>query len=149
MPKARASKLVPKFIGPYRVLKTYSETSNYDLELPAELARRRLHNKFHVGLLRPHYPNDDSLFPNRKSLDPYDFGTPDAAKWIVEEIMVHRWKGCAIEFKVKWNLGDSTWEPLQNCNELWALDSYVKLMGIEDWDKLPHKLAATHNWRRS
>jgi hypothetical protein len=40
MPKGRARKLMPKFIGPYRVMKTYPETSNYMLELPPQLAKR-------------------------------------------------------------------------------------------------------------
>jgi hypothetical protein len=29
---------------------------------------------------------------------------------------------------VKWNLGNSTWEPLGNCNELVAMDDYLTLM---------------------
>jgi len=40
MPKGHASKLLPKFVGPYKVLQSYPDTSNYELELPAELACR-------------------------------------------------------------------------------------------------------------
>jgi hypothetical protein len=40
IPKGRARKLMPKFIRPYKVMKTYPETSNYTLELPPELAKR-------------------------------------------------------------------------------------------------------------
>ena len=39
IPKGQASKLVPKYVGPYKVLQAYPETSNYMLELPSELIR--------------------------------------------------------------------------------------------------------------
>jgi hypothetical protein len=108
MPKGRASKLVPKFVGPYKVTKAMPSTSNYILELPEELAKRRIHTKFHVNLLRPHQPNDDVLFLNRKKAEPYYFGAPDGAEWYVDEIVGHKWKDRNVEFLVKWSLGDST-----------------------------------------
>jgi hypothetical protein len=40
LPKGRASKLMPKYVGPYKVLQAYPETSNYTLELPSELVRQ-------------------------------------------------------------------------------------------------------------
>jgi hypothetical protein len=86
LPKGRANKLMPKYVGPYKVLQAYPETSNYTLELPSELVRRRIHPKFHIRLLRLHEPNDDVLFPNRASVDAHDFGTPDDTKWIVDEL---------------------------------------------------------------
>ena len=140
MPKDRASKLVPKYIGLYRVVKAIPEISNYVLELPAELTKRRIHPRFHVSLLRPHYPNDDALFPNRERAEPYNFGTPDDAEWFVDEIVGHRWKGRNVEFLVKWNMGDSTWEPLGNCNELAALDQYLMLMNIKEWKELTKRV---------
>jgi hypothetical protein len=108
MPKGRASKLVPKYIGPYRVMRAIPLTSNYKLELPMELIYRRIHPRFHISLLRPHQPNDNNLFLNRKRTEPYDFGTPDNAEWYVDEIVEHRWKERNIEFLVKWNIGNST-----------------------------------------
>jgi hypothetical protein len=39
LPKGQASKLMPKYVGPYKVLQAYPETSNYTLELPSELIR--------------------------------------------------------------------------------------------------------------
>jgi hypothetical protein len=89
LPKGRASKLMPKYIGPYKVLQAHPETSNYMLELPNELVKRRVHLKFYVGLLRQHEPSDDALFPNRASVDTYNFGVPDNAKWIVNELDSH------------------------------------------------------------
>jgi hypothetical protein len=142
LPKGRASKLMPKYVGPYKVLQAYPETSNYTLELPIELVKRRVHPKFHVGLLRPHEPNDDALFPNRVSVDAYDFGAPDDAKWIVDELDSHRWNGKDLEFQVHWNAGEMTWEPLESCKELAALDRYLTLMGVKHWWQLPRKVAA-------
>jgi hypothetical protein len=86
-----------------------------------------------VSLLRPHHPNNNALFPNRCTLESYDFGAPDDTEWYVEKITTHRWVGCSIEFEVKWSLGDTTWEPLTNCNDLAALDLYMSLMGLHDW----------------
>jgi hypothetical protein len=40
MPKGRVSKLVPKYMGPYKVVKAMPLTSNYILELLPELIRR-------------------------------------------------------------------------------------------------------------
>ena len=62
------------------------------------------------------------------------------AKWYVDKIVGHRWKSRNIEFLVKWNLGDSTWEPLSNCNELIALDRYLTLMDAKDWQDLPKRV---------
>jgi len=44
-----------------------------------------------------------------------------------------------IEFLVR-NLGDSTWEPLPNCNELEALDNYLMLNDVKDWQDLPKRV---------
>ena len=135
--------MVPKFMGPYRVSKAIPTTSNYELDLPHELAKRWVHPRFHVGLLRPHYPNGDALFPNRMRAEPYDFGTPEDAEWFIDEIVGHRWKGKSIELLVKWNLGDSTWEPLINCNKLAALDTYLTLMDVKEWQHLPKRVMKT------
>jgi len=92
-----------------------------------------------VSLLRPHNPNDNVLFPSRRKVQPYDFGAPDETEWYVNEIVGHCWKGRNIEFLVKWNLGDSTWEPVSNCNELEALDNYLMLSNVKRWQDLPKR----------
>jgi hypothetical protein len=100
LPKRRARKLAPKYIGPYKVTKAYPETSNYDLELSEELIRRRIVPKFHASLLRPFEPNDDSIFPSRESKRFYDFGMPDDEEWMVDEIVGHKFIGWSIKFNV-------------------------------------------------
>jgi len=62
------------------------------------------------------------------------------------QIVSHRWKGRNIEFLVKWNLGDSTWEPVSNCNELEALDNYLTLSDVKRWQDLPKRVTMT-SWR--
>src|SRR5215471_4990207 len=74
--KGRASKLTPKYIGPYPITEANPKTSNYRVGLPTELAKRGIHNRFHVNLLRKHIPNNDVLFPERSKSLPYDFGEP-------------------------------------------------------------------------
>ncbi len=69
LPKARAHKLCPKYIGPYKVQNTKKETSNYTLELPAALLKRRIHSTFHVNLLKPYQASNDAMFPDRSKLD--------------------------------------------------------------------------------
>jgi len=143
MPKGRASKLVLKYVGPYKIMKAIPSTSNYELELPMELVKQQIHNRFHMSLLRPHNPNNNVLFPNRRRVQPYDFSALDETEWYVDEIISHRWKGRNIEFLVKWNLGDSTWEPVSNCNELEALDNYLMLSNIKKWWDLPKRVMVT------
>ena len=139
LPKGRARKLMPKFIGPYKIIQCHPETSNYTLELPEELRVRRIHPNFHASLLRRHEPNDDALFPGREARSFYDFGLDDQQEWLVDEIMGHRWNGRQIEFLVRWTLGDSTWEPYDHCKELAALDEYLTLHGVKNWRSLSQK----------
>ena len=144
LPKGRARKLCPKYVGPYRVLEARPEISNYKLELPAALQERRINPTFHVSLLKPFQASDDSLFPDRTHPGPYDFGTPDDAEWFVDELLGHRWKGprvADLEFEVRWSLGDTTWEPYANCKELVALDWYLELKGAKRPAQLPRRLA--------
>lgn len=53
LPKGRVSKLLLKFVGPYRITKAYPFSSNYELELPEEMRKWQIHNCFHVNLLSP------------------------------------------------------------------------------------------------
>jgi hypothetical protein len=139
LPKRRARKLAPKYIGPFEVTKAMPETSDYELALSKELIARRIHPRFHVSFLRRHEPNDDLLFPSRESKRMYDFGMPDDEEWLVDEIVGHRFNNKSIEFHIRWTAGDHTWEPFTHVKDLEALDTYYSLMGTTRWQSLARK----------
>jgi len=85
---------------------------------------------FHVLLLRAYHASKDLMFHNRVHPEPYDFGAPDEHKWFVDKLLGHQWKGKSLEFEVRWSLGDTTWEPFENCKELEALDWYLEIQGV-------------------
>jgi hypothetical protein len=138
LPKGRAAKLCPRFVGPYKVLQAKPKTSNYELELPTALQKRRIHPTFHVSLLRPYQALDDTMFPNRAHPEPYDFGAADGQEWFVDKLICHRWTDeDQLEFKVRWSLGDTTWEVHEVCKRLEALGRYLELHGIKCPANLP------------
>ena len=51
LPKGRARKLVPKYIGPYKVVKAHNEASTVMLELPPALIVQQISPTFHMGLV--------------------------------------------------------------------------------------------------
>src|SRR5258706_16371860 len=130
LPKHQARKLMPTFIGPYPIGKANPGTSNYTLKLTIELEAWNIHPTFHVSLLKPHVPNDDNRFPSRDVQVYYDFGYSDEAEQEVAEILAHQWDGWKLRLLVKWNSGDSTWEPLKSCDKLLALDEYLSIRGV-------------------
>jgi hypothetical protein len=139
LPKGRASKLLPRFVGPYRVQKALPHCSDYELELPEILAARRVHNRFHVSLLRPYVESSDALFPNWSKPGPYDFSAPTEDEWLVDSILAHCWTGNVVDFHVNWNLGDTAWENFDSVKLLSALDDYFELHDMKKWQKLSKK----------
>ncbi|KAF8133131.1 hypothetical protein K438DRAFT_1998235 [Mycena galopus ATCC 62051] len=117
--------------------------SNYTLELPEELVRRKIYPKFHSSLLRAHEPNDNTIFPSREVQRFYDFGMPDDQEWLVEEIVRHEWVGKHMRFWVKWTAGDFTWESPAALDELTALDDYFEAHGGLDPPPDPEAAPAT------
>ena len=139
LPKGQANKLLPKFIGPYPIEAAYPATSNYTLTLPLELVNRRIHPKFHISQLHPHIKNDDERFPNREVHTYYDFGEDPEAEWYVNAIIGHQWVRGKLSLHVKWHLGDVTWEPVENCEKLEALEDYLTLQGVGKPVELPRR----------
>ncbi len=64
LPKGQVKKLLPKYIGPYKVVEVHMAASTITLELPPELKARWIHPTFHVNLIRAHIPNNDKRFPH-------------------------------------------------------------------------------------
>ena len=127
-----------------KVARQHTKSDMYTLDLPDQLKARRVHPTFHVGLLQAHEPNDDTMFPRRDAQVFYDVGNDDKAELVVDELLTHRWKGTQVEFLVRWNLGDMTWEPYAHCKELEALDRYLELQGAASVRQLPRR---TNNGR--
>ena len=132
LPKGQAKKLLPKFIGPYKIIEVHTAASMVTLDLPPELTARRVHPTFHMSLIWAHVPNDDGRFPRRDTKSYYDFGSANEPEWFVDEILGHRWVNQNdLELQICWTLGDVTWEPLAECKELEALDEYLDLRGVK------------------
>ena len=156
LPKHRAQKLMPKFIGPYKVLKVMNESLNIMIELPQEFKDRRINPTFHTSLVWSCIKNDDILFLKRDTKAYYDFGNNEDQECLIEEILAHKWTNNDLEFQVKWMVGDVTWELLSSCKELEALDVYLELWGEQAiWWQVTHCdmpgymlwQHMSHNWR--
>ena len=131
LPKGRARKLVPKYIGPYKVVKAHNEASTVMLELPPALVARRISPTFHMGLTQKFIANNDKLFPKRDVKSFYDVSQDNEQEWLIKEITSHPWTSLKeLELEVRWMLGDTTWEPLASCKNLEALYLYLELWGI-------------------
>ena len=118
---------MPKFIGPYKILKVMNDSLNVTLELSQEFKDRKINPTFHTSLVRPYIKNNDILFPKRDTKVYSDFGNDKDQEWLVEEILAHKWTNNELELQVKWTLGNVTWEPLSSCKDLEALDAYLEL----------------------
>ena len=132
--KGLARKLLPKFLGPYKISKDFGNSS-FLLELPAHLKRRGLHNVFHLSLLRIHVPNDDRLFPGR--MDTQLAGEEDGDEWAIDWILSHHGARTNATFEILWKSGDVTWLPYYQITHLQALTDYLELLRVPKIAKLP------------
>ncbi|KAJ3487529.1 hypothetical protein NLI96_g3480 [Meripilus lineatus] len=137
-PKGRARKLVPKYLGPFRISKVIEPGATYKLELPKELKARGINDAFHASLLRPHIPNDDRRFPGRQPHQLPGFGE-QPKEWIVDRIVSHSGKGTEAEFEVQWSTGDVTWVPYHDVKHLQAFEEYCEALGIQKIGQLGAK----------
>lgn len=106
--KGRAQKLVPKFLGPFRILEVIEPGATYKLELPEELKARGINDAFHASLLRQYIPSDNRRFLGRQVYQIPGFGE-QPKKWTVDRIISHSGRGSEAEFEVQWLTGDVTW----------------------------------------
>ena len=118
-----ARKLLPKFIGPFKILKEINSVA-LQLELPACMSK--IHDVFHVSLLK-HFEKDGTYQPPPPTL--FD---DDHIEFTVERVLDHRDRPfrnkSRREFLIKWEgygPEHNTWEPETNChNCLELIDAY-------------------------
>ena len=136
LPKGRARKLAPKYLGPFQISKVLKEGATYQLGLSDKLIKQGINNLFYTLLLRPHVPNDDRHFLGRLLIQILGFGEKPE-EWIVDSIATHHGKGMGSNFQIVWKAGDSTWAMYWEVAHLNALDWYCQLMGVENVANLP------------
>lgn len=126
----RAPKLLPKFIGPYTVIRVISPVT-YELELPASM---KIHNKFHIDRLKP-FNDDGGAFPGRdQSIRPPPEIIDEEEEWQVEKIINRRIRGRGnkrrIEYLVLWKgypAWEATWQSLDDLEHSQeAVEEYEK-----------------------
>src|SRR5258708_29635552 len=137
LPKGQVSKLLPKYIRTYDILEVFPDLSNYVLKLPPELECRGIFLKFHVSWLAPHEPNDSLIFPGQAAQIFYDFGDDPKREYQVSKIVTHAWDvdNC-LWFHIKWGIGNLTWGPLSNVDDITMLDEYLTLQDIDKVENL-------------
>ena len=138
LPKGRARKLAPKFVGPYKILQDY-KNNTFLLDLPSELKQRGLHPSFHASLLRLHVPSDDRRFPGRQLKQLSTLGNNE--EWAVAEIATHHGKGADALFEVVWKAGDRAWLPYQEISHLEAMTQYLEVQGAKTISQLPKHIS--------
>ena len=106
LPRQWARKLVPKYIGPYRIIRNTGNKA-FELELPSEIKNHNIHPVFHASLLRIHVLNNDRLFPGRE-VGQVTGLSDENQEWTVDSIETHAGKGRTALFKVLWKWGDYT-----------------------------------------
>ena len=106
LPRQQVRKLVPKYIGPYRIIRNAGNEA-FELELPLEMKNHNIHPVFHTLLLRIHVLNNDRLFPGRE-VGQVTGLSDENQEWTVDSIETHVGKGRTALFKVLWKLGDYT-----------------------------------------
>ena len=72
---------MPKFIGPYKVLKAMNNSLNITIELQQEFKDRRINPTFHTSLVQPYIRNNDILFLKWDTKVYYNFGNNKDQEW--------------------------------------------------------------------
>ncbi|PSR79777.1 hypothetical protein PHLCEN_2v6895 [Hermanssonia centrifuga] len=124
----RVAKFMVRWDGPYRVHRAWPETSLYELQLPGHT---NIFPKFHASLLKPHIPNDSTLYPSRAHNEPAPIFDPETREnqHFVERILDRRRRGRGWQYLVHWKgFGPEhdEWLPGSRVDNLQALDVYLR-----------------------
>lgn len=129
----RVAKFMPRFDGPYEVIKAYPDSSLYTLRLPQN---SRLCPSFHASQLRPFHPNDDELFPGRRLSRPGPIITESGSEeYFIERILDERPRGRGKQYLVRW-LGygpdSDLWLPARELADSECLDVWESRASSSD-----------------
>jgi hypothetical protein len=112
----KAPKLLPKYIGPYKITKIITPVT-YELQLPPSM---RIHRSFHISKLKL-FTGDDGQFPDREQVvRPPPVIVDDAEEFVVDQIINKRERGQrhkSIEYLVLWKgypAWEASWEPVSH-----------------------------------
>ena len=119
-----ARKLMPKWVGPFEVVKRVGELA-YQLRLPAALP---VHDVFHVELLKGFREG------TRYQPPPIPVDVDGHMEYVIEEVIQHRYRRRgkrppASEYLVKWaGYGEehNSWEPEDHVEETIALTRFIE-----------------------
>lgn len=110
-----SKKLDWKQLGPYPIIEKVSSHA-YRLQLPANM---KIHNVFHVNLLRP---NSEDPLLGQELIPPPPVLVEGELKWQVEDVIRHRFtRHDGHEYLVRWkgwDENDNTWEPFDHVKHL-------------------------------
>ena len=122
----------PRFIGPYEILERIRPVA-YHLVLPLELAK--LHNVFHVSMLRKYYSDELHILPVQDVQVQSDF-TYDEEPTVILPREVKQLRNKQVPLvKVLWqhhDMEEATWEPESTMK---ALDSQFFNSGMNFEEK--------------
>jgi len=83
--KGCVAKFMPRYDGPYTIVKVFPESLMYTLHLPAS---SHVFPSFHVSLLKKFNENDPNLFPKRKLAKPRPIVTADGQnEYFIKKIL--------------------------------------------------------------
>ena len=118
---------MPRYDGPYKVVRAHLKTSSYTLKLPFSDVKV---DGFHGRLLKPWKLNNPLLFPDQQLPEPAPILNPDGdAEWRVEKIVDVRKQGKGYQYLVRYvgyGPEDDRWLPGAEVQDLEALEKWLE-----------------------
>jgi hypothetical protein len=131
-----AAKFMPRFDGPYKILKTNMRHSTVTLDLPQDSHAFPI---FHTSEILPFLENDDTLFPGRALTPPDPVVIDGEHEYFVDKIIDERRRGKKTQYRVRWQgegpEGDK-WLDANEVEDCKALDAWLARKA-----KTQHRLA--------
>lgn len=124
----RVAKFMPRFDGPYKVIKSFPERSCYTLDMPNS---PNVFPTFHASQLKRFTPNDASLFPSRELERPEAIQNDDGEdEWFVDSIIDQRRGRSGMMYLVRYKgygPEEDRWLRRVDVEELEVFDDWLEL----------------------